>query len=72
MKGKPIPLGGERVVGRLGHGGTENNEYVPRLIEGVLVGKRVIGVSAGSYHTVVWPPDHSRFFISTHSNNAER
>jgi hypothetical protein len=27
---------------------------VPRLIEGVLVGKRVVGVAAGGYHTVVW------------------
>ena len=39
--------------GRLGLGGTEN-ELVPRLIEGVLVGKSVVGVAAGGYHTVVW------------------
>jgi alpha-tubulin suppressor-like RCC1 family protein len=39
--------------GRLGHGGTKT-ELVPKLIEGVLVGKRVVGVSAGSDHTVVW------------------
>jgi len=38
--------------GRLGHG-DEENEYVPRLIEGVMVGKRVVGVAAGSHHTVV-------------------
>ena len=37
----------------MGHGG-EENEYVPRLIEGVLVGKRVVGVAAGQHHTVVW------------------
>ena len=39
--------------GWLGHG-DEEDEHVPRLIEGVLVGKRVIGVSTGVHHTVVW------------------
>jgi len=39
--------------GRLGHG-VEDNEVMPRLIEGVLVGKRVVGVTAGNGHTVVW------------------
>jgi len=41
------------VYGRLGHG-DEEHEPVPRLIEGVLVGKRVVGVAAGTNHTVVW------------------
>ena len=36
----------------LGHGGTQN-ELVPRLVE-ALVGKKVIGVSAGQAHTAVW------------------
>jgi len=44
---------GAGVRGRLGHGG-EKNELVPRLIEGVLVGKRVVGVASGHAHTVVW------------------
>ena len=39
--------------GRLGHGGSED-ELVPRLIEGPLVEKRVIGASAGSTHSLVW------------------
>ena len=39
--------------GKLGHGGYDN-VLVPRLIEGVLVGKRVVGVAAGDDHTVVW------------------
>jgi len=38
--------------GRLGHGGQEN-ELVPRLVE-ALVGKKVIGASAGGLHTAVW------------------
>ena len=37
----------------LGHG-VEHHERLPRLIEGVLVGKRVVGVAAGDAHTVVW------------------
>ena len=37
---------------RLVHGG-EGYERVPRLIEGLLVGKRVVGVAAGDCHTVV-------------------
>jgi alpha-tubulin suppressor-like RCC1 family protein len=39
--------------GQLGHGG-EEGELVPRLIEGVLERKRVVGVATGSTHTVVW------------------
>jgi alpha-tubulin suppressor-like RCC1 family protein len=38
---------------QLGHGGNED-ELVPRLSEGVLVGKRVVGVAAGDAQTVVW------------------
>jgi len=44
---------GYGACGRLGHGGRED-ERVPRLIEGVLVGKRVVGVAAVYHHTVVW------------------
>jgi len=44
---------GDGDSGRLGHGGNEE-EHVPRLIEGVLVGKRVVGVATGYRHTVVW------------------
>ena len=36
----------------LGHGG-EGEEHMPRLIEGVLEGKRVVGVAAGDAHTMV-------------------
>ena len=38
--------------GMLGHGG-EGDEEVPRLVE-ALVGKKVVGVSKGAYHTAVW------------------
>ena len=38
--------------GKLGHGGTQN-ELVPRLVE-ALVGKKVVGASAGTNHTAVW------------------
>jgi alpha-tubulin suppressor-like RCC1 family protein len=38
--------------GRLGHGG-EEDEHVPRVVE-ALTGKKVVGASAGSLHTVVW------------------
>jgi len=51
-KGKAYSFG-HKGHGRLGHG-SEENEYVSKLIEGVLVGKRVVGVAAGSAHTVVW------------------
>jgi len=56
---------GYGVHGRLGHGG-EENEYVPRVIEGALVGiydtgKRVIGVSAGTTHTVVWTDEEKAY-----------
>jgi len=37
---------------QLGHGG-EGTELLPRMIE-TLVGKEVIGVSAGAHHTAVW------------------
>ena len=37
--------------GQLGHGGKEN-EHVPRLIEGVLVGKSVVGVTTGYHHPI--------------------
>ena len=33
---------------------TELMSFAPRLIEGVLVGKRVVGEAAGIAHTVVW------------------
>jgi RCC1 and BTB domain-containing protein len=42
---------GYGVHGQLGHGG-EQTELVPRLVE-ALVGKKVIGASAGQYHTAV-------------------
>jgi len=38
--------------GSLGHGG-QQNELVPRLVE-ALAGKKVIGASAGYFHTAVW------------------
>jgi RCC1 and BTB domain-containing protein len=38
--------------GNLGHGGLED-ELVPRLVEG-LAGGKVVGASAGQYHSVVW------------------
>jgi len=37
---------------QLGHGG-EENERVPRLVE-ALVGKQVVGATAGGDHTAVW------------------
>ena len=39
--------------GRLGHGGGEANEFVPRLVE-AFAGKKVIGASGGGRHTAVW------------------
>ena len=44
---------GNGCIGQLGHDGT-NDELVPRLIEGVMVAKRVVGVAAGAIQTVVW------------------
>jgi len=44
---------GSGCSGRLGHGG-EENELVPRLIEGPLVGKVGIGATAGYGHSLVW------------------
>jgi len=45
---------GNGIRGRLGHQPSTEPQLVPRLIEGVLVGKRVVGVAAGADHTVVW------------------
>jgi len=39
--------------GRLGHGGEQDDEPVPRLIE-ALAGKKVVGAAAGCVHTAVW------------------
>ena len=39
--------------GQLGHG-DDVDMLVPKPIESVLLGKRVVGVSAGTRHTVVW------------------
>jgi hypothetical protein len=41
-------------VHRSSSGGTQE-ELVPRLV-GALAGKKVVGVAAGDYHTVVWTP----------------
>jgi alpha-tubulin suppressor-like RCC1 family protein len=41
--------------GQLGHGG-EEDELVPRLVEG-LAGMKVVGAAAGMSHTVVWLED---------------
>ena len=43
---------GDGGAGRLGHGGSET-ELVPRVVQ-ALVGKGVVGASAGGRHTVVW------------------
>ena len=50
---------GEGGFGRLGHGG-QQNKFVPRLV-GALAGKKVIGASAGTYHTVVWTEEREIF-----------
>ena len=50
---------GSGLYGRLGHGGSEN-EDVPRLVEG-LVGKKVIGAAAGLRHTAVWTEEGELF-----------
>ena len=39
--------------GRIGHG-RDDFELVPRLVQGELAGKKVAGVAAGEYHTVVF------------------
>ena len=39
--------------GKLGHGG-DDHESVPRLVQGELAEKKVAGVAAGRYHTVVF------------------
>ena len=44
---------GEGEFGKLGHG-SNDNELVPRLVQGELAGKKVAGVAAGRYHTVVF------------------
>merc|ERR1712216_1043439 len=44
---------GENWNGQLGHGG-EDHEWVPRLVQGELAGKKVVGVAAGRFHTVVF------------------
>ena len=48
-------------LGQLGHGG-EEDELVPRLVEG-LVGKKVVGVAAGctARHSLVWT-DHGQVY----------
>ena len=51
-KGEAYSFGFGR-LGRLGHG-CEQDEHTPRLIRGVFVGKRVIGVATGYFHTVTW------------------
>ena len=43
-------------VHRSSSGGTQE-ELVPRLVGALaLAGKKVVGVAAGDYHTVVWTP----------------
>ena len=44
---------GEGGNGQLGHG-VRADEPVPRLVEGPLVGKKVIGASAATEHSLVW------------------
>jgi len=50
---------GHEHSGKLGHG-REQHELLPRLIE-ALAGKKVIGASAGTYHTVVWTEEREIF-----------
>jgi len=50
---------GNGSVGSLGHGGGQH-ESVPRLVA-ALVGKKVVGASAGSHHTAVWTDDGELF-----------
>jgi len=52
--------------GRLGHGGHQN-ELVPRLVE-ALTGKKVVGVSAGACHTVVWTEEGELFTFGAGGN----
>jgi hypothetical protein len=46
-------------TGKLGHGG-EERELVQRLVE-ALTGKKVIGVEAGDWHTIVWTDEGELF-----------
>ena len=43
---------GDGGFGSLGHGSQEN-EYAPRLVQGLLAGKKVVAVAAGAGHAVV-------------------
>ena len=43
---------GKGTSGQLGHG-VDSDELVPRLVEG-LAGKKVVGASAGGFHSVVF------------------
>ena len=36
---------------------------MPKLIEGVLVGKKVVGLATGSAHTVVWTDEGKAYFF---------
>ena len=47
------PTFGKGEHGRLGHGASQANELVPKLVE-ALVGKKVVGASAGKETTAVW------------------
>lgn len=46
---------------QLGHGSPMTDELVPRLIEGPLVDKAVVGVTAGAYHSLLWTTDGEAF-----------
>ena len=52
--------------GPLGHGG-EADEHVPRRVE-ALGGKKVIGTSAGAYHTAVWTDAGEIFTFGSGAN----
>ena len=54
---------GSGYEGQLGHGG-EENELVPRVVEG-LAGTKVMGATAGSQHTLVWTDDGRLFSFGT-------
>ena len=43
---------GDGVGSNLGHG-SQDNELAPRLVEGLMAGKKVVAVAAGTVHTVV-------------------
>ena len=57
MRGSSSPCHG--YAGNLGHGG-HHEELVPRLVE-ALVGKKVVGASAGQIHTAVWTEEGELF-----------